>query len=696
LIPVVKGDITKQILTTFLVSKKMKNNKLKHMFLLISSSLIIIGFIVFRFAGCENDPAGIHLTSIEVKPRNSSAPIGRKVKFKAIGHYSDKRIENISEAVMWSSSDSSKAKISNTVGVKGGAVLSAEGKVFIVATDFVQGVSGTAALTIGPSELISIKVNPPMHSIHLGSFCKFTATGIYVDGSTRDLTSILNWSSANTSAQIVSNSAGSKGMCISPPSGSVKIIATDPDSGKSGESTLSVKNIKLSSISIVPADSSVPIGGSRQFVATGTYEDETTNDVTMSVVWTSLDPSTATVSNANSTIGLAQGVSVGVVVIKATESNFDISGSTTLKITPPVLLSLAITPLNPSVFVKDKKSFTATGIYSDGRKVNMTSTVVWESSDVNIAFMGIDGRAETRNSGTVKIKVLDPLSNISGDTVLTVFRPVLKKIKIVPRDPSAFLGKTRQFKAIGVFSDKKTKNMTQSVRWSSSKRNIAKINSNGRATAILDGETKIIAVDTDSGVTGKTVFRSEAPKLLFISIIPPNLSIHLGKNQAFSATGTFSDGNIKDVTASLKWSSSQKSVAAISGETKGKVIAKTVSEGVTSISVADPDSGVKKETVLTVTPAQLMSIKIDSPKAVFSLGSSQRLTASGVFTDGKIRDVSGSVSWSSSDSTVVTVSNDAGRKGIATALSIGAAEIIAKDPHSGISSKTIVAGRALW
>ncbi len=489
----------------------MNKNKLKHLFLLISSSLIILGFIVFRFAGCENDPVGIHLTSIEVKPCNSSAPIGRKVKFEAIGHYSDKHIEFISEAVMWSSSDSSKAKISNTVGVKGNAVLSAEGKVFIVATDFIQGVSGTAVLTVRPSELISIKVNPPRHSIHLGSFCKFTAIGTYLDGSTRDLTSTLNWSSKNTSAQVVSNSHGSKGMCISPPSGSVKIIAADPESGKSGEATLSVKNIKLSSISIVPADSSVPIGGSRQFVATGTYKDETTNDVTMSVVWTSLDPSIATVSNANSTIGLVKGVSVGVNVIKATELNFNVSGSTTLKITPPVLLSLVITPLNPSVFVKDKKSFTATGIYSDGRKVNMTSTVVWESSDANIVFMGIDGRAETRHPGTVKIKVFDPLSNITGDTVLTVIIPVLKKIKILPIDASAFLGKTQQFKVIGIFSDKKTKNMTQSVRWSSSKKNIAEIDSNGRATAILDGLTDIIAVDTDSSIVGKTVFRSEAP-----------------------------------------------------------------------------------------------------------------------------------------------------------------------------------------
>ena len=44
---------------------------------------------------------------------------------------------------------------------------------------------------------------------------------------------------------------------------------------------------------------------------------------------------------------------------------------------------------------------------------------------------------------------------------------------------------------------------------------------------------------------------------------PTNPSIAVGKQQQFTATGTFSDGSKKDLTSSVTWTSSAPSVATI-------------------------------------------------------------------------------------------------------------------------------------
>jgi len=69
----------------------------------------------------------------------------------------------------------------------------------------------------------------------------------------------------------------------------------------------------LVSLAVDPVLASVPAGATQQFHATGTYTDGSTADLTSSVIWSSSDPSVATV-DAN---GLATGMGVGTATISA-------------------------------------------------------------------------------------------------------------------------------------------------------------------------------------------------------------------------------------------------------------------------------------------------------------------------------------------------------------------------------------------
>src|SRR5207249_12326751 len=74
---------------------------------------------------------------------------------------------------------------------------------------------------------------------------------------------------------------------------------------------LTVTAAILSTITVTPTAPSVANGTTRQFTATGTYSDFTTQDLTTQVTWSSSSPAVATISNAGGTQGLATSVAAG-------------------------------------------------------------------------------------------------------------------------------------------------------------------------------------------------------------------------------------------------------------------------------------------------------------------------------------------------------------------------------------------------
>ncbi len=86
----------------------------------------------------------------------------------------------------------------------------------------------------------------------------------------------------------------------------------------------------LKSIAVTPAQSSVVVGSTQQFTATGTYSDGSTNNVTASAAWSSSNTTVATISNTSGSQGLASGVAAGAATITASVNT--VKGSTSLAV----------------------------------------------------------------------------------------------------------------------------------------------------------------------------------------------------------------------------------------------------------------------------------------------------------------------------------------------------------------------------
>jgi hypothetical protein len=170
----------------------------------------------------------------------------------------------------------------------------------------------------------------------------------------------------------------------------------------------------LISITIAPANTSIPAGTTQQFTATGHYSDSTTQNLTSLVTWSATG--VATVSSS----GLATaGTGNGSVSITATLGS--VSGSTPLTVTGgtgPTLTSITVTPASSSLNGGATQQFTATGTYSDNTTANITNLVSWSATGP-ATIVASTGLATAVNiPGTATITAT--LGSISGSTPMTV------------------------------------------------------------------------------------------------------------------------------------------------------------------------------------------------------------------------------------------------------------------------------------
>ena len=153
-----------------------------------------------------------------------------------------------------------------------------------------------------------------------------------------------------------------------------------------------------------------------------------------------------------------------------------------------------------------------------------------------------------------------------------------------------------------------------------------------------------------------------------IAVTPTTASIAVGQTQQFSAVGNFNDGTEKDITSTVTWTTVPTGIATMSTTTPG--LAMGVAAGTTAVTPALGTATVLNTGTLTVTaaaPPTLVSITIFPNPELVNVGGTNQLAATGNFSDGTQQDFTNTATWSSSDTTIATVSTT----GLATGVKVG-------------------------
>jgi Big-like domain-containing protein len=354
-----------------------------------------------------------------------------------------------------------------------------------------------------PPALVSITISPANPSIPVGLTRQFTATGHYSDGSTRDLTAQVRWD-----ASLLGNIGGTPiatitagGLLTASAIGSNTLVADLPP--LRGTTRVNVTAASIQAITVAPASPTIPAGTTQDFTATGHLSDGSTQDVTAQCTWTSGATAVATVAAG----GRATGVAVGATTITATR--LGVSGSATLNVGAPLLLSIGVSPAEATVPTSYTAQFRATGGYSDGSTQDVTGLVTWTAGTPDVASVTAGGLATGLAVGTSAIQASS--GAISGGATLTVSAATLDSISVLPADPLIGPASTVQLTAVGTFSDGTTRTLVAGVTWNSALPGVATVDPGGLATGVAVGSSTVTA--TVGGLAGSTV--------LGVTLTPP-------------------------------------------------------------------------------------------------------------------------------------------------------------------------------
>lgn len=169
-------------------------------------------------------------------------------------------------------------------------------------------------------------------------------------------------------------------------------------------------------------------------------------------------------------------------------------GSSNSNIVTGTLLSLAVTPANPSIAPGTTETFIATGIYSNNTTQDLTASAIWSSSAASVAAIS-NGKATSVGPGQTTIMAAS--GSVSGSTTLTVTTATIASLAVTPVNPVIIAGSKKQLTATGTFSDNTTQDLTSMASWNSSSQSVATISnaagSNGLVTSLATGTTTIAA-----------------------------------------------------------------------------------------------------------------------------------------------------------------------------------------------------------
>ncbi|MGE0529404.1 MAG: Ig-like domain-containing protein, partial [Bdellovibrionales bacterium] len=317
--------------------------------------------------------------SLAITPANQTFRSGLRQIFNSVSIFSDSTYFDVTESADWQILNANVGEI--TTGANNPAQFTAKSNGTTTVEAAFEGIVGSTSVTVLDKTLLAVQINPSSATVIAGLGAAFTATGIFTDLSTADLTATVTWSVIDGTVGSISNTGVNAGRFSALAAGTTKVMVTT--GGFSDDADVTVTSPTLNSVTLSPANTTIPDGTSVQFQATGSYSDGSSVDITEDVVWFTSDMTIASINNVAGSRGEARGQSQGTVTISASLSG--VTGQTFLTIGAPTLSSLAVTPATSSVAKGLTQQYLAQGTYSDGSVQDLTSAVSWTSTDTSLA-----------------------------------------------------------------------------------------------------------------------------------------------------------------------------------------------------------------------------------------------------------------------------------------------------------------------
>src|SRR5215469_9200750 len=156
-----------------------------------------------------------------------------------------------------------------------------------------------------------------------------------------------------------------------------------------------------------------------------------------------------------------------------------------------------------------------------------------------------------------------------------------------------------------------------------------------------------------------------------LQVAPTSATVQPGTTQQYTATATYGNNTTADVTSQVTWSTNPTSIATINSTG----LLTGVALGTANIR-ATSSNGIIGTTGVTVATKQVTSVAIQPLTQTLSLSlgpTTVQYTATATYGDGSTANITAIATWTSTPSSVTTISST----GLATAVAVGTATIAA-------------------
>ncbi len=546
-----------------------------------------------------------------------------------------------SATVTWVSSDESVAKVAVSKDNKFGATVTgvSKGTATITATQIIDGVAKYATCEVSVKEpVVNVEISPAQIEIIRGSkyplvieFTPFRPDNMNV-----------TWVSSDPSIVTVDD----------------KGVITGVKGGQAAVSVITEDGIKVASCTVTVREpvTSIKLDGHRGTtrLLTGTYQltytiEPKTEGVNRDVTWTSSAPDIATVSENGLVTFLKPGKATIVVKTIDAGTSGNLIDTCEFYINNPVT-SVDLDYTDITLKMGEEFRLTALVLPEDASD----KTVLWSSSDTNVATVNENGMVTAVNSGSATILCKSADSGETSMCNVTVYQPVTG---VTISNESMTVRKGQEFWLNATCQPENA--MNKLIIWSSSDTSIATVDKNGKVTAVEPGDCVITATSQDSGVTARCSLTVTQP-ITGISLNTNAKTILAGEKFVIIPTIEPLDADNKNVT----YTSSDTSVATVDSDG----IVTGVRGGKTVIIVKTEERGLIASCLVTVQEF-VSSVNITQDSAQMNLGAVLQLQAEVLNETATNRKLT----WSSTNNGIVQVDST----GKVTAVGMGTATIYA-------------------
>ena len=430
-----------------------------------------------------------------------------------------------------------------------------------------------------------------------------------------------------------------------------------------------VKNsVPIDSIKLKPNSLTMKTGSSTQIKAT----IKPNNATNQTLIWTSSDPSIATVNSQ----GVIKAIKSGTVTITAKTKDGKIIATSTIKVesAPKQIESLSFAQNNVSV----KKGDTLGLVVTVKPTELSSSSLTWKSSDTSIVTVDENGVIKGIKEGTATITVKSANGKKATCTVTVTTEDIaVEEIELTPEETEINSGSQTQIAAVV-----KPENATnRELVWESSDPSIATVDSNGIVKGLKAGTVTITAKTKDGKVVAKTTLKIKvAPtptpmQIESLSFTQNNVSIK--KDDTLGLTVTVVPSELS--TSPLTWTSSDTNIVKV--DSNGVITG--VGLGTATITVTSSNG--KKATCTVEVVANTIpveNIELTPSSMTLNVGEEVQIVA----TIEPANATDHELVWTSSDSNVATVDSNGKVHGI----NAGTATITAKTKDGKVVATSTV------